>query len=74
VNAAWLLWLGLVRLGYEEPAHHLAERVRTMISSEGLREYYDPHTGAGLGARDFTWTSLAVELADPARAAEVVPG
>ena len=44
-----------------------------LIEREGLREYYDPHTGAGLGAKDFAWTSLAVELADPRRAAEVMP-
>ena len=73
INSAWLLWLGLVRLGYDEPAQALAAKVRTMVEREGLREYYDPHTGAGLGARDFTWTSLAVELGDPRRAAEVAP-
>ncbi len=44
-----------------------------MVEREGLREYYNPNTGAGLGARDFTWTALAVELGDPARAAEVLP-
>jgi len=73
VNAAWLLWLGLARLGYDEPAERLATQVRGMVEREGLREYYNPNTGAGLGARDFTWTALAVELGDPARAAEVLP-
>ena len=38
-------------------------------SAEGLREYYNPRTGEGLGATDFAWTSLIVEMADPARAA-----
>ena len=32
---------------------------------EGLREYYDPYTGEGLGAREFAWTSLILELAEP---------
>ena len=32
---------------------------------EGLREYYDPYTGEGLGARDFAWTSLILEMAEP---------
>ena len=73
VNSAWLLWLGLVRLGYDEPARQLAAKVREVVAREGLREYYNPHTGAGLGARDFTWTALAVEMADPARAGEVAP-
>jgi mannosylglycerate hydrolase MGH1-like protein len=73
VNAAWLVWLGLVRLGYDEPAHELAARLRGAVEREGLREYYHPYSGAGLGARDFAWTSLAVELSDPRRAAEVMP-
>jgi hypothetical protein len=65
VNAAWLLWLGLVRLGYAAEAGHLAERIGATVVREGLREYYDPRTGEGLGARDFAWTSLALEMAQP---------
>jgi hypothetical protein len=65
VNAAWLLWLGLVRLGYERHARELAAAIEATILREGLREYYDPHTGEGLGARDFAWTALAMELAEP---------
>jgi hypothetical protein len=64
VNAAWLLWRGLVRLGYEEHAGELAERVTAAVEREGLREYYDPYTGAGRGARDFAWSALALELLD----------
>ena len=74
VNTAWLVWLGLVRLGYDEPAQQLASSLRGLIEREGLREYYNPRSGAGLGAKDFAWTSLVVELADPRRAAEVMPG
>jgi Mannosylglycerate hydrolase MGH1-like glycoside hydrolase domain len=64
VNAAWLLWLGLVRLGYDAEAEHMAGRLGGTILREGLREYYDPFTGQGLGATDFAWTSLICELAD----------
>jgi hypothetical protein len=35
------------------------------VQREGLREYYDPRTGAGLGAKDFAWSALIAELADP---------
>jgi hypothetical protein len=35
------------------------------VEREGLREYYDPRTGAGLGAEDFAWSALVAELADP---------
>ncbi|MGE5408668.1 MAG: MGH1-like glycoside hydrolase domain-containing protein [Syntrophothermus sp.] len=65
VNSAWLVWLGLRRLGYEEEAGRLAEGVLEAAAREGLREYYDPRTGRGLGARDFAWSALVAELADP---------
>ena len=65
VNAAWLLWLGLRRLGYAEAAARIARGILGAVEREGLREYYDPRTGAGLGAHDFAWSALVAELADP---------
>jgi hypothetical protein len=65
VNSAWLVWLGLIRLGYHEAAERLANGVIGTVEREGLREYYDPRTGAGLGARDFAWSALVAELAEP---------
>ena len=65
INAAWLLWIGLVRLGYAEPAAEMARALGDAVLREGLREYYDPNTGRGLGARDFSWSSLVVEMTDP---------
>jgi hypothetical protein len=62
INTAWLCWLGLVRLGYEDQADQLAGRVADAVAASGLREYYDPHTGAGMGARDFAWSSLVLEM------------
>jgi hypothetical protein len=63
VNSTWLLWLGLRRLGYDGAAERLAGGVIGAVEREGLREYYDPRTGAGLGARDFAWSALITELA-----------
>ena len=65
INAAWMLWIGMVRLGYEAEARELVARLVPMIEREGLREYYDPLTGEGLGAREFAWTSLIAEMAEP---------
>ncbi len=65
LNAAWLLWLGLVRLGYSDQAAEMARRLAGAVSSEGLREYYDPYTGAGMGAHHFSWSALIMELIDP---------
>jgi hypothetical protein len=65
VNSAWLVWLGLRRLGYEQAASRLADGVIGAVEREGLREYYDPRTGAGLGATEFAWSALVAELAEP---------
>jgi hypothetical protein len=69
INAAWLLWLGLVRLGYDNEATELAGRLCAAVQREGLREYYHPYSGGGMGAVDFGWSSLALELLDPDPAA-----
>ncbi len=62
VNAAWLLWLGLVRLGYSSEAEEMGRRVMAAVAAAGLREYYDPHTGEGMGAQDFSWSALVMEF------------
>lgn len=65
INSAWMAWLGMRRLGYETEAQHLADGVIAAVAREGLREYYDPRTGKGLGAVDFAWSALVAELANP---------
>jgi hypothetical protein len=65
INAAWLLWIGLLRLGYQAEATEMARRLAGAVVAESLREFYDPETGDGLGAAEFGWSSLIAELADP---------
>jgi hypothetical protein len=65
VNSAWMVWLGMRRLGYEEEARRLADGVIGAALREGLREYYDPRNGKGMGAKDFAWSALVAELAAP---------
>ncbi len=66
VNATWLVWLGLRRLGYLEQADVLATRTAAAISRSGLREYYDPYDGVGMGQAQFAWSALILEMLDPA--------
>jgi hypothetical protein len=70
VNTAWLVWLGLRRLGYIEQAAQMVAALTGAAQREGLREYYDPRNGRGLGARDFAWSALLLEMTDPDPAAE----
>ncbi len=63
VNTAWLLDPSLRALGYERHADHVTTSLVTAAMRDGLREYYDPLTGRGLGARGFGWSALLAELA-----------
>ncbi|MGD9696259.1 MAG: hypothetical protein AB7V42_11440 [Thermoleophilia bacterium] len=55
---------GLLRLGYRDEAAHLVGRSCRLVADQGLREYYDPYTGAGLGARRFSVSAVVVDLAE----------
>ncbi|HEV3128543.1 MAG TPA: hypothetical protein VGY32_06150 [Solirubrobacteraceae bacterium] len=65
MNSAWLVWLGLVRLGYAEEAQELARRLGATVLARGLREYYHPFTGQGMGTSNFAWSTLVAELVGP---------
>jgi hypothetical protein len=73
VNSAWLLWRGVVRLGYERQAAALARAITETVLREGLREFYDPHDGRGMGAEQFAWSALALEMLDPSNASGGLP-
>jgi hypothetical protein len=73
INSAWLLWRGLVRLGYEERAAELAGALSETVAREGLREFYDPYNGRGMGAQDFAWSALVLELLEADNASAGIP-
>ncbi len=70
INSAWLIWLGMRRLGYAAEAERMVSALCTAVERENLREYYDPRDGTGFGAVDFAWSALIAEMADPEPAAE----
>jgi hypothetical protein len=59
----------MIRLGYDAEAAELTRRVSGAVQHAGLREYYDPFTGKGMGAKEFSWSALVMELVDPDRGA-----
>ena len=61
--STWFVLRGLLRLGYEAEAAHLADRTLALIRQSGFREYYNPHTGEGMGARQFGVSTITVECA-----------
>ena len=59
VNTAWLLVPPMRELGYTDQADAIVTSLVAAARRDGLREYYHPISGRGLGARDFGWSTLA---------------
>ena len=62
VNTAWLVWMGMQRLGYVKEATELAQGIAEAVDKHGLREFYDPFTGKGMGGKDFGWSALIADM------------
>jgi hypothetical protein len=57
--------MGLLRRDREPEALEMTKRLSEAVVRERLREFYEPRTGEGLGAREFGWSSLIAELVEP---------
>lgn len=63
INQLWLTYKGLKRYGFEEESRLLAEKaLELMASGPTCNENYDSSTGEPLGAPDFGWSTLALDL------------
>jgi glycogen debranching enzyme len=62
VNTNYYLYWGLRAHGYRDVATELAKRTVQMIGRGGMREFFNPYTAEGLGAVDFGWTALVLDL------------
>jgi hypothetical protein len=50
-----------MRFGYEAETAHLLDRTVELIRRSGFREYFNPITGQGMGARNFGVTTIAID-------------
>jgi hypothetical protein len=62
MNTAWLLVPALRELGHDGEADRIVGSLTAAAARDGFREYYDPRSGRGLGARGFGWSTLLVDL------------
>ncbi len=61
INLCWLIERGLrSKADGRDLADELRSGVLSLAKSSGFREYFNPHTGEGLGARDFSWSAALV--------------
>jgi glycogen debranching enzyme len=62
-NLNWLLARGLRGHGLDGEAAELERTTVDLVERSGMREYFDPVTGDGLGASEFSWTAaVAVDI------------
>ncbi len=60
VNMNWLIYKGLKNYNYHREAEKLKNKTLELVSKSGFYEYFDPFTGKGYGANDFSWTASLV--------------
>jgi glycogen debranching enzyme len=58
----WFLHGILIKYGQRDAAENLTKTVLNLIEKSGFREYYEPFTGQGMGAKDFTWAGLVIDM------------
>jgi glycogen debranching enzyme len=58
----WFLYRALKKRRFDDHAERLRHSLWQLVEKGGFREYYDPFTGEGHGARDFTWSGLLVDM------------
>ncbi|MFL9845258.1 amylo-alpha-1,6-glucosidase [Flavobacterium rhizosphaerae] len=58
----WFMHRLLLKKGYPEEAQKLIDSIRQLIDKSGFREYYNPFTGEGHGAKEFTWAGLIIDM------------
>jgi Mannosylglycerate hydrolase MGH1-like glycoside hydrolase domain len=63
LNVNWLCTRGLRQHGRDDLADDLARRSVDLVKKSGFREYYDPLTGEGHGAKGFAWSALVLDMA-----------
>lgn len=59
---SWFVMQGLLRYGYRAEAQKIYHDSLRLIQQSGFREYYDPLTGKGHGAENFTWAGLILDM------------
>lgn len=58
----WFIYRGLKGYGFDEEAERIAEDTARLHLESGFRERFNPETGIGIGAKEFTWGSLLLDM------------
>ncbi|EKD85496.1 MAG: hypothetical protein ACD_38C00012G0010 [uncultured bacterium] len=62
IGTNWFIYKGLKNYGFLEIAQQIKDSSLKLLSNSGFREYFNPQTGEGLGAKNFTWGGLILDM------------
>lgn len=62
IGAHWFIYRGLVRYGFDEDADAIRDATISLLERSGFRECFNPETGEGQGATEFTWGALVLDM------------
>ncbi|MCL5784610.1 MAG: hypothetical protein M1142_04650 [Patescibacteria group bacterium] len=62
VGANWFIYKGLLNYGFSDVAEEIKKSSVALIQKSGFREYFNPFIGEGLGAQNFTWGGLVIDM------------
>jgi hypothetical protein len=62
ININWFVVQGFENYGFHKEAKNIFKKSNELIKKSGFREYYNPLTGEGLGAKNFSWSALILDL------------
>lgn len=57
INLNWLLYQGLSRYGHNQYDQFIKRSIIELAKRSGFHEYYNPDSGEGYGAGQFSWTA-----------------
>lgn len=58
----WFIVKGLQNYGYFDLAKKIVRDSQRLLEKFGFREYFNPYDGSGMGAHDFTWGGLILDM------------
>ena len=62
INTNWFLYNGLRKHGFYKEAENIKNKSVQMIEKSGFREFFNPFSGEGYGAHNFSWSTLIVDM------------
>lgn len=62
ISINWFIFQGLLNYGFLDIAKEIYKTSKYLVDQAGFREQFNPQTGQGLGAKNFTWGTLVLDM------------